>query len=84
MACRSAYISQAAMARRRPCWRSPPSWRQRNGGPIACRHYRVREDRKGASRVGFVDADDTLAAITEKLQRDGDPPVARQAVPGKQ
>jgi hypothetical protein len=44
----------------------------------------VREDRKGASRVGFVDADDTLAAITEKLQRDGDPPVARQAVPGNQ
>ena len=42
MACRSAYISQAAMARRRPCWRSPPSWRQRTGGSIACRYYRVR------------------------------------------
>jgi len=27
-------------------------------------------------RAVFVDADDALAAITEKLQRDGDPPVA--------
>ena len=45
----------------------------------------MREDRKGTSRIVFVDADDTLAAITEKLRRDDvDPPVARQSVPGNQ
>jgi amidase len=42
MACRSACISQAATVRRRPCWRLPPSWRQRNHGSIACRRCKER------------------------------------------
>jgi hypothetical protein len=49
-------------------------WFDSRAGTIA-----VREDRKGASRVVFVDADDTLAAITEKLRR-GRRPAGRQAV----
>jgi hypothetical protein len=59
-------------------WRWPPSWRQRNRGSIACRHYKECA-RTGREHRGsfFVDADDTLAAIIEKLRHGGDPPVAR-------
>src|SRR5271166_3837889 len=74
MACRSACISRAAMVRKLPSWRSPLSWRRRNRGSIACRPCSRKGER--ALRAVFVDADDTLAAISEKLRREGDLPVA--------
>jgi D-3-phosphoglycerate dehydrogenase len=40
----------------------------------ACDDVKVKEER--ALRAVFVDADDTLATIAEKLRREGDPPVA--------
>src|SRR5215469_13717229 len=38
-------------------------------------HYEGRREEKRVMRAVFIDADDALAAITEKLRRAGDPPV---------
>jgi hypothetical protein len=42
----SVYISRAAMAKKRPCWRSPRSWRRHNLGSTAFRLTRLRNTRR--------------------------------------
>src|SRR6516165_9181526 len=71
MVCRSVYISRAATAKKRPCWRLPRNWRRHNLGSTAFRLSKKHATNRRRSKSGGTARLSRALTATERRTEGG-------------